>query len=935
MQINVQNDNNRINKNNDNSLIKSELSNQKYDGSGYKAYSAHKNNEIFGVDALFEKNEQGEKVYDDQLVYSNKSKTENVSKNEEKSKALAISESINTLNEMITPEGYSKLSELDIIPDKDDPEASVGVYERIQLELATHCEDYTTYINVDQDKLEAVTGSTAFAVSVKKAMDVKENSKPVTLQEEESPTIDNVYKEIYSKSGAKNAYNAESENLDEKQWEELLPQVEKLLDKAGLKVNEENLNMAKWMVSNNIPLNDVNIKKAVDVQNALKLDENEFAQSIYENIKYTMYFTGSTKNASIVPGQYNTKNIDEYVKAINNITDNQIDNIVKQDKTLNFLNIKMEMESADIAQINIVDGDNLKFVEAKKTIIEAQLYLTSKSLLMMKSMGVDVDITSMDKMIEEIKNIENQFVEKMLTSAGASVNEISISNYIGTMQAVENIKTADEGMLAYVSASQTLSYVSQTAINYTNQTYESNDNNEKLQTNVQVSRVALYTYEAVGTKVRADLGDNINKAFANVDEILEGMNLEINEYNRKAVRILGYNSMEINNENIEAVKEIASEMDSLIENITPKTVSHLIAKGINPMDENIADLNEQLVQINEEIGATSENFAKYLWNLDKNNAISEEDRTKFIEMYRSLNAIGKSDFKAIGAALNSGYTMTLNSLLTAAKSEKVAGRVRLDADYIPKIDDTDTEETYEEMKISQLESVGVVSESQVKELLNHNIPVSYSNILNAKALKKEAKIMEKLRGAEKLSEKLGSEEEAKQAYEDLEIEVKEQEKQMVEEGYPSYESIEEAINNTSLVKLLNGFAKESSYFVPVNVGGEMTNIHLTIESGSDTSALLVELNNEMMGKVTMEMNYDGTSLNGIIVCGNIDKTKLLENIAEEFTQTLQQENIKISSLNVSSSKTYIHKSNVATEDKMDTSTLYKCAKIFISQIKTY
>ena len=64
-------------------------------------------------------------------------------------------------------------------------------------------------------------------------------------------------------------------------------------------------------------------------------------------------------------------------------------------------------------------------------------------------------------------------------------------------------------------------------------------------------KAASETYEALMTAPRKDLGDKISKAFRNIDDILEDMGLESSDDNRRAVRILGYNSMEITKENIE------------------------------------------------------------------------------------------------------------------------------------------------------------------------------------------------------------------------------------------------------------------------------------------------------------------------------------------------------------------------------------------------
>ena len=46
-------------------------------------------------------------------------------------------------------------------------------------------------------------------------------------------------------------------------------------------------------------------------------------------------------------------------------------------------------------------------------------------------------------------------------------------------------------------------------------------------------------YETLMTAPRTDMGDSIQKAFRNVDDILNDLGVEATEENRRAVRILG------------------------------------------------------------------------------------------------------------------------------------------------------------------------------------------------------------------------------------------------------------------------------------------------------------------------------------------------------------------------------------------------------------
>lgn len=78
------------------------------------------------------------------------------------------------------------------------------------------------------------------------------------------------------------------------------------------------------------------------------------------------------------------------------------------------------------------------------------------------------------------------------------------------------------------------------------------------------------SYETLMTAPRRDFGDSIQKAFGNIDEVLQEAGLEVTEENRRAVRILGYNRMEITPENVERVLQADEQVKSVVEKLTPE-----------------------------------------------------------------------------------------------------------------------------------------------------------------------------------------------------------------------------------------------------------------------------------------------------------------------------------------------------------------------------
>lgn len=181
-------------------------------------------------------------------------------------------------------------------------------------------------------------------------------------------------------------------------------------------------------------------------------------------------------------------------------------------------------------------------------------------------------------------------------------------------------------------------------------------------------------YEKVSTEANKEYGDSITKAFKSIPDILKGLGIEDTQANERAARILGYNSMEITEESIQAVKEYDSMLNKVIDNMKPSVVLELIRNGSNPLDKTISELDKELSDIaqNRDI-SSEEKYSRYLWQLERSNAITEQEREGYIGVYRLLNNIEKTDGAAIGAVLQSRREMTLGNLLSAVRTSKGKG----------------------------------------------------------------------------------------------------------------------------------------------------------------------------------------------------------------------------------------------------------------------
>lgn len=190
-------------------------------------------------------------------------------------------------------------------------------------------------------------------------------------------------------------------------------------------------------------------------------------------------------------------------------------------------------------------------------------------------------------------------------------------------------------------------------------------------------------YDALGTAPRADMGDSIRKAFANVDAILQDMNLPADAEHERAVRILGYNSIVITEENLQQVLQYDREVNDLITACQPGAVLSMIRDGINPLDLSVEELNRTLRDRNYQAGVKeTEDFATFLRDVERRGEISPEERSGYIGIYRVLKKLERSGDREAGYLFANGSRLTVRNLITAMRSRKAAGMdVSVDDDF--------------------------------------------------------------------------------------------------------------------------------------------------------------------------------------------------------------------------------------------------------------
>ena len=305
---------------------------------------------------------------------------------------------------------------------------------------------------------------------------------------------------------------------------------------------------------------------------------------------------------------------------------------------------------------NMNDKDlnkKLSLVGAKRRIVEASLILSEEANLTLCKKDMHIDTEGLRKIVDGLKEEEATLEKAMCGSVeGFDAFEESIS-------VIRDIKEAPAYVMPALSFTQTIPEIKE-AIDGFVSTHSIGE---------KALDMAAAAYDTMRTEIRPDLGDNIKKAFANVKDILSEMGMEQTAENERAVRILGYNNMEITEESVENIKLNDEKWQNVFNNLTPKVVLTMIREGYNPLNVELTELNDKAVGIKERIGdAGGEKYSKFLYDLTKKDGITEEERESYMGIYRLLRQVEKSDGAVIGAAVAQNAELTLKNLITEVRS---------------------------------------------------------------------------------------------------------------------------------------------------------------------------------------------------------------------------------------------------------------------------
>lgn len=598
------------------------------------------------------------------------------------------------MSNILSAEDYNKMMKDGFDPSKMDPEQYVTIVDHIKAEMAKSGTIVSGYNDdMTTEELKEVLGDSSLAgeveralqesnlpvseenvTAIKEALDKAEEitsydeaSKKYMVENHMEPTVENMYRSRFSASGdgsrqPKGYYAQEmpgyfakkAEGMD---WESLQPQIEKALARMNLtdQQGEESVQRAKWLMERGISLTEDHmllLERADSVQ--VPLDRR---MVIRAGVHALLEGKAPAEGRLTESGENIYDKAIRYVEETAQITEDALRESVKNGGVLNLRNLYAQQRRSE-GSFSEETGDfpvQEKYVTAARQLAEVQLKMTVDVNVRLLKSGYAIDTAPLSELVEVLKKQEEELAAQFFGREDTESVSEKAELFQQTRTALQEIPFLPAAVIGRITRAEevSLSGIHSEGVVLRHQ-YEA----------------AGESYEALMTSPRADMGDSIRKAFRNVDDILQDMDIEQSKDNEKAVRILGYNSMEITKENIFNVKEKYLQVENVIRSMTPQKTLGMIREGVNPLTMDLEELEDYLNGMDSKPEEDMAGYSRFLYELEKNGQITDAERESYIGVYRLFHQIEKNDGAVIGSLTAQGAELTLGNLLTASRSRK-------------------------------------------------------------------------------------------------------------------------------------------------------------------------------------------------------------------------------------------------------------------------
>lgn len=617
---------------------------------------------------------------------------------------------------------------------------------------------------------------------------------------------------------------------------------------------------------------------------------------------------------------------------------------------------------------NLVETESIfqkanKILDRYLQVEEVRLEMTAEVNVKLLKQGFSFDTASIEEVVEQIKQAKEELAKDYFPTSKDPVSDYAV--YEKTNQIVQDLPE-----LPAVTLGRQITVPEQAP-----SLEEFHAQGAQL---AKQFKDAGESYETLMTAPRADMGDSIRKAFSNVDDILVDLKLDTSDENRQAIRILGYNRMELTVENVETIKAACATVSSVVEKMTPASTLQMIRDGVNPLEKSFAELEQYFRAQERTYEKESESYSKYLYALEQKNQITDAERESYIGIFRMLRMIEKGDQASVGAIVNMQAELDFANLLSATRTAKVkhmdvkltedfgalkelqekgtsistqidtAFLAKLQADLNEAVVGEEETESYNDYMYRSVRETYATETENLAFLEKAEMPATVENLQAAgelsdligapfKKLRRErqddrlpADLTQKLADKEAfVKEYAESIEEAKQVVEELTMEA---------DKFVDVKSMQLAHKQLTI---LGSLVAKEEYMLPMELNGEVQTVHLTIEAGTEDRGMVDISISLEEGSLQAHLEVGTEKVSGYLVGISENEVMISRKCADIFSEWIKEDTswsmdakLPVVSSQMKKSAKKLVAGDTKDKEEIDNKALYQVAKGLLSAVKT-
>ncbi|MDR0964642.1 MAG: DUF6240 domain-containing protein [Clostridium sp.] len=622
----------------------------------------------------------------------------------------------------------------------------------------------------------------------------------------------------------------------------------KQLTNLGIEITKSSLENAAWLLENNLPLTADTMKRLEGIREVtFPLD----AEKVLSAIVRTM----ASGERAMDTDLRRTQSV--YEEAA---------------KWLTFYG-SPDMESAALQ------------IASRRQLEEIRLSMSAEVNVRLLRSGFEIETAPIEALIESLKQAEQMVAKDYFETQQDPVT--SYRQYRHAMQEVRHFPLLPARLIAAVATQETDSSFVQISAS-----------GRSMQRDY---RQAGIEYETMMTRPQSAYGDSIRQAFESAPSLLEELGVEASKENCRAVRILGYNQMEISLQNIEKIRTTADFMDRIVRSMTPQAVLTMIREGVNPMERSFEELENYFQDRPTQPESFGKDFARFLYGMERRGDITTDERSAYVGLFRMIHQVSQKDGAAVGDLIKRDIPLTFKSLLASTRSQKVHFPIQIDDEFagmepadrtnaITQQIDQGFGQEYDNIERSRIRQA-MQTEPQVMALMQKSqIPISAAYLLAAgEMLHQVSGYADKLsKGSkfEKLLEDSETEADFAEQYQELLQEASDNVETNLYEEDASSEEVYEQLMLRKQIQIARGVSARNEYFVPLESDEETLLLRLRFQhTGEEEGKITISIGSAIEGGIQVKQG----SLSGYFAADTKEAVRDLQEASDIFSESVAGE----------------------------------------------